>query len=805
MKSNPTILPTAIALLALFAFLAIPVEGIIPLDNTCSFGSNYIQMVGFACIAAEEEIRDPTWTGRWRVHGTYQMSAFRIINKKMNEIGIDIGGTKYCSNFTIVNSGCSGDKTPGNYPRQISAEWVARSDFIFADYGTTLSQPNIMEAEAAGKIIFIPMSSSSLLFRCRTEWASLQPECSMAGAKRFPHAYSMLIPGEFQMNPVVTMYKLAGAKNIVFWGENDLFPQIIGMGVMSFASYSGLALTNYTVPKGPTQADMAALVTKIKDLKPDAVVSAAYADACPKFYSELRAQNYVPGGNAQTDCIGEPSSRSLPDTIYGIDKTEYDRRMTGPQWTDDFWFPPVDGVLSPQRFYDEMVSQGVSHWSIAMTSAAGLVLHKVIERAGSIDPNAIRAQLATFNEPTFAGQVGFSAWGQNNVKDVILLQSDANQELQIVYPLGSATANLVFPAPTFDERVFTPKYMGKVSEQVLAGVAGFLILVSLVLIGFIIIFRHNKMLISASPLFLSTILVGSIMLYGSYFTWVLEARTATCYLRFWLIGVGFVVMFGALFAKTWRIMRIFTTTDLRIFQITNTNLIAVLGILVGIEVALLAIWSGTSRPHQTVFVADPLRPSKNLLVCTNGKSGTAMLGILVAFKLAMVLYGIYMSIRIWKIPLKQFNESRSIAFSMYNMLCFGVLAFGLQVSKSINDPAMFMVRSICLMISTFFTVVAIFGPKLIQVYHGRTGYSSNGSTGKTTTGLTNFSKGSKGTARSNGTHRSSRNESSAVAQEDTGAALETVEAELQALKKRYAALKKKYRQLQPAGEEEPSV
>ena len=101
MKSNPTILPTAIALLALFAFLAIPVEGIIPLDNTCSFGSNYIQMVGFACIAAEEEIRDPTWTGRWRVHGTYQMSAFRIINKKMNEIGIDIGGTKYCSNFTV--------------------------------------------------------------------------------------------------------------------------------------------------------------------------------------------------------------------------------------------------------------------------------------------------------------------------------------------------------------------------------------------------------------------------------------------------------------------------------------------------------------------------------------------------------------------------------------------------------------------------------------------------------------------------------------------------------------------------------
>jgi hypothetical protein len=108
-----------------------------------------------------------------------------------------------------------------------------------------------------------------------------------------------------------------------------------------------------------------------------------------------------------------------------------------------------------------------------------------------------------------------------------------------------------------------------------------------------------------------------------------------------------------------------------------------------------------------------------------------MLGILVAYKLSMVLYGIYMSIRIWKIPLKQFNESRSIAFSMYNMLCFGILAFALQISGTIGDPAMFIVRTICLILSTFLTICAIFGPKVYAAISGHTGYSSKGSSSKT--------------------------------------------------------------------------
>jgi hypothetical protein len=531
----------------------------------------------------------------------------------------------------------------------------------------------------------------------------------------------------------LTLYKLAGVQRLAVWNEKAPFPITMTESLIAQAAYQGIQLVgNFTMPLSPTSAQIEELAMKIRDLKPDGVIAAGYAQTCPKWYAALKKLNYVPPAMAEQDCVAEPGTPSLvPDAIYGVDKVEYDRRMRGPQWTDDFWYPPTAGVASAELVFEELKSafnlQEDPHWSVPLIASGGMVLQKAIQRAGTLNQQAVWDQMNIFNEPTFSGPVGFSLWGQNNAKDVIVLQADQNFDLQIVYPLGAATANFIFPAPTFDERIFIPNYMGKVPELVLAAVTALFIMLSIILIGVVLIFREEKAIVAASPLFLIAILIGSILLYGSYYTWVLQAATAVCYIRFWLIGMGFVTMFGALFAKTWRIMRIFTQSNVRVFRISNLQLFVVLAILLGVEAILLAIWSGTSQPHRITKIVDPLRPSKNQLICSSGKSSKVMLGILVAYKLAMVFYGIYMSIRIWKIPLKQFNESRSIAFSMYNMLSFGILAFGLQVSNAISDPAMFIVRSICLILSTFFTIAAIFGPKIIQLYTGHTGYSSKSS------------------------------------------------------------------------------
>jgi len=88
-------------LLLFLCLSASPVRADIQLNNTCSFGNNYLQLAGFACIAAEERLRNPSWSGNWGVQGGYQIAAFELIVSNMNRLGVTINGTTYCANFTV--------------------------------------------------------------------------------------------------------------------------------------------------------------------------------------------------------------------------------------------------------------------------------------------------------------------------------------------------------------------------------------------------------------------------------------------------------------------------------------------------------------------------------------------------------------------------------------------------------------------------------------------------------------------------------------------------------------------------------
>jgi ABC-type branched-subunit amino acid transport system substrate-binding protein len=572
--------------------------------------------------------------------------------------------------------------------------------------------------------------------------AGKQPECEFEGDKRFPTSYSLMVPASQRGSPILDLFRLAGAKTAVLWQVEGTGPADTADGTLDHSTYAGIEIVSRYFPE-PTQESFDALVAQIEKENPDVVVAAGYERACPLWGAALRHNDWTPKAMGITHCVGYKSAKEqAQDSVYGVDFVEFDPRMKGGGFIDDYWFPPVTGRNSATIFIEESfrvlkpLSDANSipyydekefHWYMAVSVASMQVLARTINESQSLDQGVLQARLGLYDHPSFLGRIGFSTWGLQNLRDVILVQADTNYDLQIVYPLGSATASFAFPIPKFDDRVFKSNYLGKTIELVLAGIIGFCIIVSIVLGALVIHFRAHRIVIAASPLFLLAILVGSILIYSTYFAWLLQAATAACYIRYWLLGLGFVMMFGSLFAKTWRVMRIFLQSNIRIFKITNTQLMLFLAVLVGIEAALLAIWSGTSRPKAVVKINDPLRPRLNQIVCQNGKSGWPMLAILFAYKLALVVYGSYMSIKVWKIPMKLFNESRSIAFSMYNMMAFGLLGFGLQVSGSITDPTMFIIRTLCIAISTFCTVLAIFLPKVMSIHTEYTTGSSRGS------------------------------------------------------------------------------
>jgi len=334
-----------------------------------------------------------------------------------------------------------------------------------------------------------------------------------------------------------------------------------------------------------------------------------------------------------------------------------------------------------------------------------------------------------------AGPIAFSQWGQNSAREVSVIQLDKDYNDRVTYPLSSVTKQLTYPMPTFAERVENLSYMSATIDIVFVSIAAGGIAFSVVLAGFVFKFRQRKILVASSPLFLQLILAGTILMYLSVFAWVTESQTVACHMRFWLLGMGFVICFGALFAKTFRVMRIFGSKSLAVFRISNLYLLIGMSVFVLGEAVLLAIWSGTSDPHSYTYIPDPDRPIYNEWKCMSKNNNRVMLILLLIYNFGIALAAVWVSWKVWSIKAKMYNESRPIAFAMYNMISFGILGTALQLSNALTPTAMFAVRSVCIILSTFVTVLVLFGPKVAH-FIGTTGKDYAALTGPTTTATT---------------------------------------------------------------------
>lgn len=112
-----------------------------------------------------------------------------------------------------------------------------------------------------------------------------------------------------------------------------------------------------------------------------------------------------------------------------------------------------------------------------------------------------------------------------------------------------------------------------------------------------------------------------------------------------------------------------------------------------------------------------------------------MMGLLLAYNFGIALAAVWVSYRVWSIKAKMYNESRAIGFAMYNMLCFGILGVALQLSNALSVRAMFVVRSVIILLSTAVAVIALFGGKVVHLAKtsGRDYATSTTATGTTGT------------------------------------------------------------------------
>ncbi|RDD36470.1 Gamma-aminobutyric acid type B receptor subunit 2 [Trichoplax sp. H2] len=422
--------------------------------------------------------------------------------------------------------------------------------------------------------------------------------------------------------------------------------------------------------------------------------------------------------------------------------------------------PAVSGKTGLQ-FYEELskrinytiqdsdVSSAVgaiydSIWSIAL--ALNQTESRLIQKNISITDfnyqnNYIRSNIfEELSNLSFQGVTGYISFlqGSSRLGDVIVLQQqgwDTRQKIGFYKIYGdelkiyNKTILWRDGKPPQDRLIITIAIKTIAIELfiVFSAISCLGILYCLALIAFTFIKRNNRFIKMASPNLNCCILIGCILCYTSVLISGMDAvipalkdRKYSCVAEIWLLSIGFTIAFGSVMLKTWRIFKIFTNKTKIRLVIKDIHLLTRVTELLIVDIIILTLWSVIDPVSTTeIDVGTVVKNEKQIIrnriqVCTSNYSIVWLIIILV-FKSVMLMYGVSLAWRTRKVLIQTFNDSRSLAVTIYNILVLsstGVIVG--MLSNNIYNVG-FALKSTFIILCTTSSVCLVFIPKLFQV------------------------------------------------------------------------------------------
>jgi len=210
------------------------------------------------------------------------------------------------------------------------------------------------------------------------------------------------------------------------------------------------------------------------------------------------------------------------------------------------------------------------------------------------------------------------------------------------------------------------------------------------------------------------IIAGTMLSYIAVFVLLPKPTRALCLAFPWFLGIAFSLVYGCLFIKTWALYQVWRNA--KNFQRSSLTPAYILkGILLycSVEVIYLIIW----------YVIDA--PSVQLEKLVDGTyqetckcKHIAFWIVFIAVKSIWLVFGAVLSF-LTRDMVKEYNESKSIAYAIYNIVLLGVIG-GPVVAyvQSTGVAGAVLVMEVVLIVLAFtFTLIALFGGLIYRIIH----------------------------------------------------------------------------------------
>jgi gamma-aminobutyric acid type B receptor len=106
--------------------------------------------------------------------------------------------------------------------------------------------------------------------------------------------------------------------------------------------------------------------------------------------------------------------------------------------------------------------------------------------------------------------------------------------------------------------------------------------------------RNHRVMHASSPKFMGLFVFGIFILFCAAFAMIQPQSTISCAAQPWLFHFGFTVSYGSLFAKTWRLHKIFNNEKLVTQVVSDTKLFLIVGLLLLFDAVVLIFWFSTT-------------------------------------------------------------------------------------------------------------------------------------------------------------------------------------------------------------------
>lgn len=233
----------------------------------------------------------------------------------------------------------------------------------------------------------------------------------------------------------------------------------------------------------------------------------------------------------------------------------------------------------------------------------------------------------------------------------------------------------------------------------------------------VFVFRHTKVIKSASPLFLYYTLVSLIFLaaVGNVFP-SLPTNQFICELRIWGLSLAIDFVFSIMFSKAWRIHKLFNNKELARVKVSNSMLLKMIGIILMCQIIYLIIWT-------------VVKPSKPVLTFSAGYSTylndvylqecTSNIIFVVIQLVAIALIFLWGARLAWSVrkASAEFNESMSLMSTIGLMLIMGVILVPLDYLMASEPDTLVILRSLGIEIGVFAVIILQFGSKLMYIWN----------------------------------------------------------------------------------------